>query len=141
MRNLLKALGLLLLLITAQQGAVVHELSHYAAAGSAGAVASGEVSGSVAVSRSGDANKADASSADASSADASRASVAVAEVVADTHCALCPAFAQVLTPAFSHAFHVPLLDRADVQRSPDPRVDAIESAALTPRSRGPPSSS
>jgi hypothetical protein len=136
MRNLLKALGLLLLLITAQQGAVVHELSHYAAAGYGGAAASGEVSGSVAVSRSGDANKADASSADASSA-----SVAVADVVADTHCALCPAFAQVLTPAFSHAFHVPLLDRADVQRSPDPRVDAIESAALTPRSRGPPSSS
>jgi hypothetical protein len=139
MRNLLKALGLLLLLITAQQGAVVHELSHYAAAGSAGAVVSGEVSESGAVTRSGDANRADANRADANRADVSSASAAGA--VADAHCALCPAFAQVLTPAFSHAFHVPLLDRADVQRSPDPRVDAIETAALTPRSRGPPSSS
>jgi hypothetical protein len=52
---------------------------------------------------------------------------------------LCPAFAQVLTPAFSHAFHVPLLDRAEVQRSADPVYDAIDTAALTPRSRGPPS--
>ena len=33
MRNLYKALGLLLLLLTAQQGAVDHELSHFSRAG------------------------------------------------------------------------------------------------------------
>lgn len=35
MRNLYKALGLLLLLLTAQQGAVNHELSHFSPAGRA----------------------------------------------------------------------------------------------------------
>jgi hypothetical protein len=33
MRNVYKALGLLLLLLTAQQGAVNHELSHFSSAG------------------------------------------------------------------------------------------------------------
>jgi len=126
MRNLLKAFGLLLLLITAQQGAVVHELSHYSAAGSGGDVNSGTATTSGHGTTALDVDDADVRSASG-------------VAVADANCALCPAFAQVVTPAFSHAFHLPLLDRADVQRSPDPRYGAAETAALTPRSRGPPS--
>jgi hypothetical protein len=112
MRHLSKALGLLLLLITAQQGAVVHEVSHCAAT-----IAGAAIAGANSVdmrSDSGGAAKAD--------------------------CALCPAFAQVFTPAFSHSFHPPLSLRADVQRSPEPAYEAVESAVATPRSRGPPAS-
>lgn len=99
---MLKSLGLLLLLIVAQQGAVVHELSHVPGLGAA----------TVGVDARG---------------------------VADTSCALCPAFAQVATPAFSHAFHIPLLIRAEADRFSELRYEAIDSAVPTPRSRGPPS--
>jgi len=102
MRHVLKSLGLLLLLIVAQQGAVVHELSHLPALGTT----------TVAVDTRGS---------------------------ADTSCALCPAFAQVATPAFSHAFHIPLLVRVEADRFPELRYEAVEAAVPTPRSRGPPS--
>jgi hypothetical protein len=126
MRNLLKSLGLLLLLITAQQGAVVHELSHHVAANSGGFTSAD------ALARPGEFS----TSVDVNSTDVRSASSVVA---ADANCALCPAFAQVLTPAFTHSFQVPLLARADVQRSRAPQYAAIEIAVPTPRSRGPPS--
>jgi hypothetical protein len=102
MRHLFKLFGLLLLLLVAQQGAVVHELSHVSGA------ASGELR--------------------LQSHDA-----------ADTTCALCPAFAQVVTPAFSHSFHIPLLVRFALELVSEPRYVAIDAAVPRPRSRGPPS--
>jgi hypothetical protein len=104
MSRVLKLLGLLLLLMAAQQGAVVHELSHLSGAG--GTELRVQSNGAV-----------------------------------DASCALCPAFAQAVTPAFSHSFHIPLLVRLDVGRIPEPRVFAIDTAVPQPRSRGPPSSS
>ncbi len=102
MRNAYKALGLLLLLLTAQQGAVNHELGHLS--------------------------------------DAATAEVRLnAGSVVDTTCALCPAFAQVVTPAFSHSFHIPLLVRTVSLLIPERRYIAADSAAPRPRSRGPPS--
>jgi len=92
----------MLLLLVAQQGAVVHELSHVLRADSA------EL-------------KADSGG------------------VAETTCSLCPAFAQVVTPAFSHTFHIPLLGRAAAQQCPEPQFSAIDAAVPAPRSRGPPS--
>ena len=59
--------------------------------------------------------------------------------LADTTCALCPAFAQVVTPAFSHSFHIPVLLRAALDRGADPLFVAVDAAVPTPRSRGPPS--
>ncbi len=112
MRNLLKSLGLLLLLITAQQGAVVHELSHYSGASQSSGTKAGGTKADVLIGARGS---------------------------ADANCALCAAFAQVLTPAFTHSFEVPLLVRADLQRSREPQYPSIETAALAPRSRGPPS--
>jgi hypothetical protein len=106
MRQVLKSLGLLLLLLIAQQGAVVHELGHLA-----------EISS----------NEAHAGAALAGAA------------LADTACALCPAFAQVVTPAFSHSFHIPVLLRAALDRGTDPLYVAVDGAVPTPRSRGPPS--
>ena len=102
MRHLFKALGLLLLLVTAQQGAVVHELSHVSGARS----------------------------------DVLRAQAGGVE---DTTCALCPAFAQVVAPAFSHSFHIPPLGRSAPELSSEPRHSAIDAAVPRPRSRGPPS--
>jgi hypothetical protein len=102
MRNVYKALGLLLLLLTAQQGAVNHELSHFSSAG--------------------------------------RVEMRVnAAGVVDTSCALCPAFAQVSTPAFSHSLHIPLLARTSSRLVPEPRYAVTDSAVPRPRSRGPPS--
>ena len=96
-----KILGLWLLLLVAQQGAVVHELSHVSgAAGTELNVSSGKV---------------------------------------DASCALCPVFAQVATPAFSHPFPVPPLVRAALQPIADPIYGVIDTAAPIPRSRGPPS--
>jgi hypothetical protein len=103
MRQVLKSLGLLLLLLIAQQGAVVHELGHLS-----------EISSS--------SNEAHAATG-----------------LADTACALCPAFAQVVTPAFSHSFHIPVLLRAALDRGTAPLYVAIDAAVPTPRSRGPPS--
>jgi hypothetical protein len=102
MRNLYKALGLLLLLLTAQQGAIDHELSHFSNSGSA----------EMQVNAGG---------------------------VVDATCALCPAFAQVVTPAFSHSFHIPLLVRTPAERIPERRYAAADCLAPRPRSRGPPS--
>jgi hypothetical protein len=99
---LLKALGLLLLLLLAQQGAVDHELSHFSSFNVAG----------IDVGPSG---------------------------TTDAPCALCPAFAQVVTPAFSHSFHIPLLVRFALVVVPKPRYAAIDAAVPRPRSRGPPS--
>ena len=95
-----KSWGLLLVLLAAQHGAVVHELSH--------------LPGS------------------------SRAEVRVQGGEAAEACALCPAYAQVATPAFSQAFHVPLLIRAGLQSSPEPADAAVDAAIPSPRSRGPP---
>lgn len=102
MKHAFKALSLLLLLMAAQQGAVVHELSHVLRAGDA----------TLKVESGG---------------------------IADTTCALCPAFAQVVTPAVSHAFHVPLIGRAAPPRAAELPSFAINVSALKPRSRGPPS--
>jgi len=102
MRNAYKALGLLLLLLTAQQGAVNHELSHFSNPGRV------------------------------------EMRVNVAGVV-DTTCALCPAFAQVATPAFSHSLQIPLLARTASLLTPAPRSAVVDSTAPRPRSRGPPS--
>lgn len=104
MRNLYRELSLVLLLLMAQQGAVVHELSHFFGAS--------DVELRV---ESGDA--------------------------ADGTCALCPVFAQVITPAVSHSFHVPNLVRAESTLYSEPRTLSVEAAILQPRSRGPPSSS
>jgi hypothetical protein len=104
MRHVYKALCLMLLLIAAQQGAVVHELSHVSGAHT---MELGLDSGDI----------------------------------ADTTCALCPAFAQVVTPAFSHTFHIPLLARAQAERNSEPEIEAVDTAVPRPRSRGPPSRS
>jgi hypothetical protein len=101
LKHAIKALGLLLLLMVAQQGALVHELSH--------------------VFR------------------ASDPQLKVDSGAAETSCALCPAFAQVATPAVSHAFDVPLLGRATPLLAAEPRHAAIDASVPRPRSRGPPS--
>jgi hypothetical protein len=99
MKHVVKLLGLLLLLIVAQQGAVVHELSHVSAG------------------------------SNALNASAS---------VLDSSCAQCPGFAQVVSPAFFHAFHVPSLIRTAYELSAEPIYAAIDAAVPRPRSRGPP---
>ncbi|HMD72896.1 MAG TPA: hypothetical protein VKG05_03450 [Steroidobacteraceae bacterium] len=105
MKQVRRALALWLLLILGQQGAVVHELSHFYAS------------------------------------EAAASSHLEADGAADRACALCPVFAQVSTPAFSHAFHIPALLRAEADRFPELAYLAIEAAVPTPRSRGPPLSS
>jgi hypothetical protein len=102
MRNVFKALGLLLLLLTAQQGAVNHELSHFSRADQAGL-------------------RSDSGG------------------VADAACSLCAAFAQVVTPTFSHSFNIPPLARTPSQLTPERRIVAVTAAVPRPRSRGPPS--
>ncbi|HMD72507.1 MAG TPA: hypothetical protein VKG05_01470 [Steroidobacteraceae bacterium] len=104
MSHAYRTLWLWLLLITAQQGAVVHELSHF--------------------------YERDAAS-----------SHLEAGGVADRACALCPAFAQVATPAVSHAFRIPPLIVAEAERFPELTLQAAEAEVPTPRSRGPPLSS
>jgi hypothetical protein len=102
MRNVYKALGLFLLLLTAQQGAVVHELSHL----------SGAEQAQVRVDAGG---------------------------TVDTTCALCPAFAQAASPAFSHSLQIPLLVRTGSQLSSELRFLVVDASVPQPRSRGPPS--
>jgi hypothetical protein len=102
MPKLLKALGLLLLLLLAQQGAVEHELSHLSTFKVAGTNAG-------------------------------------PDDTAHAPCASCPAFAQVVTPAFSHSFHIPLLVRFALEVVSKPRYAAIDATVPRPRSRGPPS--
>lgn len=102
MRQVFKSLGLLLLLMVAQQGAVVHELSHVVDADHVGLRAQTDAG-------------------------------------VDKSCALCPAFAQVVTPAFSHSFHIPFLVRLVLDPVSEPQYAAIDAAVPRPRSRGPPS--
>lgn len=102
MRHVFKHLSLLLLLIAAQQGAVVHELSHV--------------------------NRVDNTYLKGVSG------------ATDSTCALCPAFAQVNTPAFSHSFDIPLLVRVTLELSAEPLYAVIGTTAPRPRSRGPPAS-
>jgi hypothetical protein len=109
MKHLNKVLALWLLLLTAQQGAVVHELSHFYGSDSVNL----HVNTGGTVDPSGD--------------------------TAERTCTLCPVFAQAASPAFSHAFHVPLLVRTDAERFSEPQYEAIDTAVPTPRSRGPPS--
>jgi hypothetical protein len=94
-------LGLVLLLISGQRGAVVHELGHFAG------------------SHTPDLSKA-------------------AGDCLDQACALCPSFAQVASPAFSHSFVLPLLVRAYSERRIEAPIGAATAAAPAPRSRGPP---
>lgn len=101
MRLAFKPFGLWFVLLMAQHGAMVHELSHLPGAAHA----------EIRV-QTGDA--------------------------AEAACALCPAFAQAATAAFSPAFHSPLLLRGGLQRSAEHAAAAIEAAAPSPRSRGPP---
>ena len=101
MRHVFKALGLWLLLIVAQQGAVAHDLSHFSRVSHAG-------------------------------------SRVYSQPAADAACALCPNFAQVVTPAFTHAFYVPALARAAFERIAAPHYSAITAAVPQPRSRGHP---
>jgi hypothetical protein len=100
MKHTLKILSLLLLLMTAQQAAVVHELSHLSGVGG---------------------SEFNIDSGNASSP-----------------CALCPAFAQASSPAFSHSFQTPSLVRAAPESGTKPLYAVIEAAVPTPRSRGPP---
>lgn len=102
MKHVFKHLSLLLLLIAAQQGAVVHQLSHV-----------GGVDNTYFKAASGS---------------------------ADSRCALCPAFAQVNSPAFSHSFDIPLLVRLTLELSAEPLYAVIGTSAPRPRSRGPPAS-
>jgi hypothetical protein len=101
MRNVYKALGLLLLLLTAQQGAVDHELGHFSNLGLEMRVNVGGV--------------------------------------VDTTCALCPAFAQAATAAFSHSLQIPLAARTASLLIPELPHAVVDSAVPRPRSRGPPS--
>jgi hypothetical protein len=100
MPKLLKALGLFLLLLLAQQGAVQHELSHFSTFKVAGINAG----------------------------------------PSDTQapCALCPAFAQVATPAFSHSIQIPLRAVFALRLLAERPNTAIDTRGPQPRSRGPP---
>src|ERR1700733_2976036 len=91
MSKLLKALGLFLLLLLAQQGAVQHELSHFSTFNVAGISAAP-----------GDSTQAP--------------------------CALCPAFAQVVTPAFSHSLNISM--RAVFSLG---LIEALKNSAMEPR--------
>jgi hypothetical protein len=103
MPKLLKALGLFLLLLLAQQGAVQHELSHFSSFNVA----------------------------------------AVNATPGDSQapCALCPAFAQVVTPAFSHSIHIPERAVFALRLTAERQNSAIDARGPQPRSRGPPASS
>jgi hypothetical protein len=102
LKHLATVLGLMLFLVSGQQGAVVHELGHFAQAHTP------------------------------DSAQAPDASL-------DPTCALCPSFAQAGSPAFSHAFVLPLLVRAYIERGVEAPIRVATAAAPAPRSRGPPS--
>jgi hypothetical protein len=103
MPKLLKALGLFLLLLLAQQGAVEHELSHFSTFNVTG--------------------------------------INAAQGDPQAPCALCPAFAQVATPAFSHSIHIPLHAVFALRLFPERQNSAIDARRPQPRSRGPPASS
>ncbi len=113
MKQVSRLLGLLFLLLAAQQGAVVHELGHLGAL------------------------HADARPNSARTADTRPNST---PRIADTTCALCPAFAYAVTPAFGHAFRIPFLGRARPMLSSASPFTAIDAPAPRARSRGPPRS-
>jgi len=96
-----RTIGLLLLLVVAQHGAVVHELGHVVGARSATLGCDGAKS-------------------------------------ADSSCALCPVFAQVLSPALSHSIEAPRLVEIARERVSEPRDLAFGAAVPWARSRGPP---
>jgi hypothetical protein len=100
MRQVFKLLGLLLLLITAQQGALGHDFEHVARLTSVGA--------------------------------------SLDSHVGDAACALCPAYAQAASAAFSHAFPLLQFGRIPALRNASLSPAAIIAALPTPRSRGPP---
>lgn len=100
MKQLAAIVGLWLLLMVVQQGAVVHELGHVAELSG--------VSGSVAIG------------------------------LSDSNCALCPAYAQAASPAFSHSFFIPSLVRAPLELIAEPLVLAADNPVPAARSRGPP---
>lgn len=102
MRRVYQALCLVLLLVAAQQGAVVHELSHIA--GAQGVDLNAGPGGK-----------------------------------AEGTCALCPVFAQVSTPTFSHSFQMPAPLRTEIERRRELRIAAADTAIPRARSRGPPS--
>jgi hypothetical protein len=99
--RLRQAAFLALLLITAQHGALLHELGHYSQAQSV--------------------------------------QVDAATGASDATCALCPVFAQASSPAFSHAFVLPELLRAEFVRAATLLFAVVDTAIPRPRSRGPPS--
>jgi hypothetical protein len=103
MKAFCRLFALLLLLLTAQQGALSHEFEHLARA------------------------------------DRSEAQPAHGADLADSVCARCPAYAQVVTAALSPAFAIPFLMRCEFIRGAEPLSAATEARVPTPRSRGPPS--
>jgi hypothetical protein len=103
MRPFCQWFALVLLLLTAQAGALSHELEHLA------------------------------------HADRSEAHLGDGAGLADTVCARCPAYAQVLTAAVSPSFAIPLSLRCAFERSTEPSHAATDARVPTPRSRGPPS--
>ncbi|HTV95587.1 MAG TPA: hypothetical protein VME42_06275 [Steroidobacteraceae bacterium] len=109
MRPAGQALCLVLLLIAGQQGALVHELGHLSGAHETDRGAGIDHGASVDSTPS-----------------------------TEPPCALCPSFGQLVTPAFSHSFDLPVLLRGSVERSSIPPVKTVDTAIPTPRSRGPP---
>jgi hypothetical protein len=65
-------------------------------------------------------------------------SVVHGDARADAVCGQCPAFSQVVTPAFSHSFCVPPLVRTAAERGVESRFEPITAQVPRPRSRGPP---
>jgi hypothetical protein len=61
-----------------------------------------------------------------------------ARAVGEGVCGQCPAFSQVVTPAFGHSLCVPPLVRAVAERSIEPRFEPITAELSSPRNRGPP---
>jgi hypothetical protein len=57
---------------------------------------------------------------------------------ADTACALCPVYAQAVTPACSHPYPIPPLAPRTSDRTSAPDHPAAGTAAPRPRSRDPP---
>ena len=58
---------------------------------------------------------------------------------AEKACALCPVYAQAVTPACSHPYPTPPLAHATPDRTSEPDRPAAGAAAPRPRSRDPPS--
>jgi hypothetical protein len=71
-------------------------------------------------------------------AHAADASAAASSETTDSACPLCPMFAQIATPAFSHTFVLPALLRVESGRIAEPRDRTANAAVPSPRCRGPP---